>query len=312
MADLKATSFRISEDDLEKFKQFMEQQGIKTQADGFKSIMQSVEMAKAKNMITSRSKEIETFQETINNLMSYFINSLNVNQTSEERIREELSKELQTKDNTISTMYEQLQDLKTDKINSDNTLKDISNKNKELQAQLQKANNDNIDKNKSIDKLNSNNDLLQENLKEYKHYKDNYKRLEDELVPLKADQQVLKDNNNKLNNDNKQLNDKLNNNMDMIIFYKSEIDNKDKSINEYKVDIKVLEDKHKEEVLDVKDLYKTAMNDKIDQLNSKYEFELDKKNLAIEKLKSEVAQLKSKSTKKDIKSSKSSSEEVTK
>jgi len=86
----------------------------KIQADGFKSIMQSVEMAQAKNLIKDRAKEVETFQDTINRLMGYYLNSLEVNQSSEERIREELSKELSTKDNTISALYEQVQDLKAD------------------------------------------------------------------------------------------------------------------------------------------------------------------------------------------------------
>ena len=113
MAEIKATSFRVSEEDIAKFKEFAEENGY-NQAEAFKSIIQTMEMAKAKGMIKDRAKEIEVFQNTINNLMSMFLNSLNVNQTSEERIREELSQELQTKDNTIGNLYEQLQDLKAD------------------------------------------------------------------------------------------------------------------------------------------------------------------------------------------------------
>ena len=64
MADIKATSFRINEDDIAKFKEFAEEQGY-NQAEAFKSIMQTVEMAKAKNMIKDRGKEIETFQDKI-------------------------------------------------------------------------------------------------------------------------------------------------------------------------------------------------------------------------------------------------------
>ena len=71
MAEIKATSFRVSEEDIAKFKEFAEEQGY-NQAEAFKSIMQTVEMAKAKNMIKDRAKEIEVFQDTINNLMSMF------------------------------------------------------------------------------------------------------------------------------------------------------------------------------------------------------------------------------------------------
>ena len=75
-----------------------------TQAETFQAIINSFEMAKAKNLITDRAKEIEVFQSTVNNLTSMFISSLAINQTSEERIRESLSAELNTKDKLISNL----------------------------------------------------------------------------------------------------------------------------------------------------------------------------------------------------------------
>ena len=185
MADIKATSFRVSDEDIAKFKEFADKEGY-NQAEAFKSIMQTVEMAKAKNIIKDRAKEVEVFQNTINDLMSYFLNSLNVNQTSEERIREELSQELQTKDNTISTMYDQLQEVKAENKALKDNAKELNDNIKIINEEVKKLNNDILDKNKNIDKLNSNNDLLQENLQEYKKYKDNYKNLENELEQLKA------------------------------------------------------------------------------------------------------------------------------
>src|SRR5476649_1911835 len=79
----------------------------------------------------------------------------------------------------------------------------------------------------------------------------------------------------------------------------------------YKAEIRELQEKSKLEVLDLKETHKNSMTDKIEQLNSKYELELDKKALEVEKLKNEIDQLKSKPTKKDPKS-KSSSEEIIK
>ena len=175
MADIKATSFRLNEEDIVKFKQFIDENGFSNQAEAFTSIMQTVEMAKAKGMIKDRAKEIEVFQNTINNLMSMFLNSLNVNQTSEERIREELSQELQTKDNTIGNLYEQLQDLKADNERLKDNEKIKESIIKQADEEVKKLQKDNVDKEKSIDKLNSNNDLLQEQLQEYKQYKEQYK-----------------------------------------------------------------------------------------------------------------------------------------
>ena len=155
MADIKATSFRISEDDIAKFKEFADKEGY-NQAEAFKSIMQTVEMAKAKNMIKDRAKEIEVFQDTINNLMSMFLNSLNVNQTSEERIREELSQELQTKDNTISNLYEQLQDIKAEKNRIEEEKKQLNKDVESYEIIGEQLNKTKEEQQKNIDKLNSN------------------------------------------------------------------------------------------------------------------------------------------------------------
>lgn len=309
MADIKATSFRVSEDDIAKFKEFADKEGY-NQAEAFKSIMQTVEMAKAKNMIKDRAKEIEVFQDTINNLMSMFLNSLNVNQTSEERIRDELSQELQTKDNTISNLYDQLQDIKADNDNLKAGNKELEVAYKSTDDLLNEADKENINKQKTIDKLNSNNDLLQEQLKEYKQYKDDYKKLNNQLDQLKAEHEELKENNNKLNNDNELLNNKISANSDMIEFYKNEIISKDKDIDNYKSDIKEsdikyssqikeLEAKYNTKIQEVKEEHEKALNDQlrnnIDNLNAKHEIELSKKDLEIQKLKNEIEQLKSKS-----------------
>ena len=117
MAEIKGTSLRVNEDDLKKFKEYMKEFDL-TQAETFQAIINSFEMAKAKNLITDRAKEIEVFQSTVNNLTSMFISSLAINQTSEERIRESLSAELNTKDKLISNLQED-KDKYKDKIKID-------------------------------------------------------------------------------------------------------------------------------------------------------------------------------------------------
>jgi len=314
MADIKATSFRVNEDDLEKFKQFMDKEDIKTQADGFKAIMQSVEMAKAKGIIKDRPKEIELFQDTINRLMGYYLNSLEANQNSEEIIREALQKELSTKDNTIRTMYEQLQELKADKSSLEGNSKEIESKSKELQEQLQKANSDNAEKSKSIDKLNSNNDLLQEQLQEYKQYKEQYKALEEQLEQLKADNSTKDNTINDLTNSNKQLQDKLNNNADMLVFYKENISKLESNIDAYKADMKSLEDTHKQEVAEVKAEHQKALEGQQkalqEQYSSKMDVEVSKKDLEIGKLENQIEQLKAEKAKQQHKPKATKSENL--
>lgn len=290
MADIKATSFRVNEEDIAKFKEFADKEGY-NQAEAFKSIMQSFEMANAKGMIKDRAKEIETFQDTVNRLMGYYLNSLEVNQSSEERIREELSQEINLKDDTISTMLEQLQEEKANNKILENNNKDTESKNKELNELLQKANTDSIDKQKTIDKLNSNNDLLQEQLQEYKQYKEQYKALEEQLEKVKGSNEKLELNKTLLETTIAKLKDKINNDNEMLEFYKS-------NNAELKDNIKTLEQQNKQEVSNIKEEHTKALNERIashtEQLQSKHDVELAKKDLEINKLKNEIEQLKAK------------------
>jgi len=298
----KVTSMRLNEEDLEQFKAFAKENNL-NQQQAFNNLIALAELEKAKDVLGDRAKSVNSFKETVTKLINFYVNALEENATTEETIREELNKELTTKDNTITTMYDQLQEIKNENKELDRTNNNYKLSDDILREEIKKLNNDIADKQKNIDKLNSNNDLLQENLQEYKQYKDDYKNLENELDQLKVEHQALKYNNDKLNNDNKQLHDKLNNNTDMITFYKSEIDNKDKSINEYKADIKSLEDTHKQQVLDVKDLYKGTLDNKSKEFqeqlkkselefNKKLDFELQKKDLEFQKLKNEIDALK--------------------
>ena len=291
MADIKATSFRINEEDIAKFKEFADKEGY-NQAEAFKSIMQSFEMAQAKGIIKDRAKEIGTFQDTINKLMGYYLNSLEVNQNSEERIREELALQLDTKDKTINNLQSDIENVRNAKSEVDDlfgraqkTLKEKLTENIEIKEDIK-------NKQTTIDKLNSNNDLLQEQLQEYKQYKDDYKLLEKELEQLKADNSTNVNTISSLENNNKQLKDKIANDAEMIDFYKS-------NNEELKDNIKVLEQQHKQELQAVK-----ADNEKVlekelkaisDQLQSKHDVEIAKKDLDLQKLQNEIEQLKAKS-----------------
>ena len=298
MADIKATSFRVNEEDIAKFKEFAEENGY-NQAEAFKSIIQTLEMAKAKNIIKDRAKEIEVFQDTINNLMSMFLNSLNVNQTSEERIRDELIKELQTKDNTISNLQEQLKDIKTENNNLKEINRDKDSIIKQSEEEVKRVNSDNADKQKNIDKLNSNNDLLQEQLQEYRKYKDNYIELEIQLKQLRAEHEEIKSDNNKLINKIDLLNNKIVTDTDMLEFYKTNTSELKVNIEGYKADIKTLEEKYNKQIESIKAENITTLQEQlkanIDNLKSKHEVELSKKDLEIEKLNSEISLLKTKS-----------------
>lgn len=248
MAD-KVTSMRLNEDDLEQFKEFAKENGL-NQQQAFNSLLNMVKLENAKEKLGDRAKSIETFKDTINRAIGMYVNSLEENSVAEERIREKLSKELNTKDNTISNLQEQLEKIKIDKANLEEKVEHLNTYKDSAEKECKKLENDILEKTNNLDIANRNNNNLQDQLAEYKKYKDDYKMLQDEL-------DTLKETNTDLINENKQLNDKLNNNNDMITFYKNQIEQQQqdiKSLNvsienkdaSYNAHIKSLEDKYKE------------------------------------------------------------------
>lgn len=272
----KVTSMRLNEDDLEQFKEFAKENGL-NQQQAFNSLLNMVKLENAKEKLGDRSKSIETFKDTINRAIGMYINSLEENVVAEDRIREELSKELNTKDNTISNLQEQLQKVKADYISLEEKGEHLSEVKEVSEKEVKRLEKDILEKTNNLDIANRNNNNLQDQLAEYKMYKDNYKVLKDELDKLKED-------NVNLINDNKQLNDKLINYKDMLEFYKNQIEQQHQDIKSLNISmenkeiasnahIEALDAKYKEQVSNVKDLYKSTL-----------EFELQKKQLEIEKL----------------------------
>lgn len=289
----KVTSMRLNEEDLEQFKAFAKDNGL-NQQQAFNSLIALAELEKAKNVLGDRAKSIDVFKDTVTKLINFYVNSLEENTTTEQTIREELSKELQTKDNTISNLYEQLQGLKADNetFKGNEKIKDTIIR--QTDEEVKKLQKDIEDKNKNIDKLNSNNDLLQEQLQEYKQYKEQYKEIEKQLERLKTEN-ITKDTNiSILENSNKQLKDKISNDSEMLEFYKT-------NNAELKDSIKALEQQYKHELNNIKEEHTKALKERIqantEQLQSKHDVEVAKKDLEIQKLKNTIEQLKSKGLK---------------
>ena len=73
----------------------------------FNSLISNFEMARIKGKIKDGAKKIEVFQDTVDNLVSMFINSLAINQSNEERIKEPLSLKINTKYNEAIELKEE-------------------------------------------------------------------------------------------------------------------------------------------------------------------------------------------------------------
>lgn len=293
----KTSTLRINVGDEESFKQYLKENGY-TQAEGFKNLVALMELDNAKEQLSDRAKEIDTFRDTVNKLIGFYINSLEVNQVAEERIREEFKKELSTKDNTIRNLQEQLQEQKEkiEEIKAES--KEISKDNKALASEKEKAFESIKAKEKENETLAGNNKMLQEQIITLNDIITEYKDLKDLNIKLEAENKELKGTHQNFKNELEQLNNKLINADDMLKFYKeqvaelkAEVKELNKSIigkeNTYKAEIKALEEKNIKEL----DKVKEELQEK---LNSKHEVELGKKDIEIDKLKNMVNQLQDK------------------
>ena len=261
--EIKAVSFRLAEDDIQKFREFADEQGL-NQAEMFQSLMNSFEMAKAKGMITDRAKEIEVFQDTVNTLMNMFINSLAINQTSEERIRETLSLELNTKDKTIADLQSREKDLKIEFERIDKDLDKSIKTGNELAVNLENANKEIEQKNNIINNQQEQINTLNSIVTEYKSYKDINKELELRNIEL----------NNKLTDtlhSNSDLQSKIENLENIKEFYKAEVESLKNEIKEVNKNIKDIEKSHKDEIKDLNNSHREELN----VLEDKYKSEIE-------------------------------------
>lgn len=198
-------------------------------------------MAKAKNLITDRAKEIEVFQSTVNNLTSMFISSLAINQTSEERIRESLSAELNTKDKLISNLQED-KDKYKDKIKALSTsVEEYENTINKINSNLYKSNKDNEDKTLTINNQLEQIKILNEIVAEYKEFKDTNK------VLAHSNKELTK-NNNDLVHENLDLKDKISNVKDMNKFYKEQILKLEEEVRKLNAENNNNKDKYEKEI----------------------------------------------------------------
>ena len=160
----KVTSMRLSEEDLEQFRLFAKENGM-NQQQAFKSLVSLVELEKARTTSPERAKEIDVFRDTVNKLIGFYANSLEINKTTEETIREELKKELVAKDRTIANLQDLIRATKEDNDNLKNNYEKLESNNKYLQQKIEELTKADINNGRIINTLTNSNDLLQEQFK---------------------------------------------------------------------------------------------------------------------------------------------------
>lgn len=107
MGEIKQANFRIDTETAAQFREFCEANGL-NQAQGFDHIMQIAEMDKAKTTIPERATEIEEFERHAKNMITAYLNSLEIAESTEERLLEQFRSKLDSKDEQIMKLQEEV------------------------------------------------------------------------------------------------------------------------------------------------------------------------------------------------------------
>lgn len=114
MGEIKQTNFRIDSETADAFRAFCEEKGM-NQAQGFDHVMQVLELNQAKTAIQGRCVEIEEFETSVKAILSAYLNSLEINQNAEVRVREQFASELTRKDARIVELQKKCEELQAAK-----------------------------------------------------------------------------------------------------------------------------------------------------------------------------------------------------
>ena len=134
MGEIKQTNFRIDSEKADAFRTFCETEGL-NQAQGFERMMQALELQQAKAMVPGRAVEIEAFEHHAGALVTAYLNSVALMQDTEERIKEQFQKAIQSKEETIMDLQEQSKQ-------KDATIEDAKKQAEEAKVKQQQAEKD--------------------------------------------------------------------------------------------------------------------------------------------------------------------------
>lgn len=186
MVNTKICSFRFTKETEDKFKALAKEAGI-SQEQFMNTLINNFKLQTTKVGLPNREKEIETFEGYANNLVSLYLNSLMINTATEDRIREELSKQIQSKDDMIIKLQENIKVSKESITNIKEKYNTLEESNKELLKSNVALEELTIQQKSMLEKTESQNIILQELLAEHKQYKEENKILINTNAELSKD-----------------------------------------------------------------------------------------------------------------------------
>lgn len=255
-----------------------------------------LENVKKNNIFAVNTDELQELTQRIYNI---FINTceqgnsfLDVKSIELEELKNKYKDMLLIKDNRITEQKQELQDVYTkldvlQKTNDSNKL-GMSNIKLKNDKQMEQLESNLKDKTLIVEEYKQKNDMLLSNLAEYKEYKEQHQTIAKELEKLKINNDTLSTDKTNLENKITKLQDKIENDREMLLFFRNEIASKNESIEVYKADIKALEEKKDKEITFIKAENKEVLERELKALEDRYKTEINKRDLEIEKLNNRI------------------------
>lgn len=134
----KQVNFRIDPDSAEAFRQFCTSHGM-NQAQGFDHLLQVLELNNAKAATPGRIVEIENFERLLKDILSAYINSIELSSNAELRVQEHFQSDLKRKDRTIDELREKAELMEAEKKGTAAAITALREEEKHLQEQAQYA-----------------------------------------------------------------------------------------------------------------------------------------------------------------------------
>ena len=297
------TTFRVTPNTNGKFKELAQSLGF-TQDEMLNNLLVSYELENAKALIHNREKEIDEFQSIMNRAINIYLNSLELNQNSELRIKEKYSNEINSKAEIINNLQEKL--LEKDKqLSSLKTLLQDISKDYDKSSEEIKSVKDTLEtKENLIIEYKEKIDALTSLVTEYRGYKEDYLNLKSkyesslqknsdikyELKELRLEKSNLEKTIEIINNQLQEYKDNIN---QIKLEHKESIAEKNNEINKMQKDFE-------ENLLKENEKLKLHLQEEKEVLEKTYINNLEKSKLEFDKIlfekDKEIVKLKTKKT----------------
>lgn len=181
--DYKQMNIRLRQDTMDAFRDFCALNGM-NQAQGFEHIMQVVELNHAKAVVPGRAVEIEEFERHTKELLSAYLNSIELSQNTELRVAERFKLDMQRNQQTVNEVREQNASLKNELQHYKDLTAALQKENSDLQSKL-------VYSDKALTEQRQSMELLQSQATQMKEQLEAYDQLADEVQTLRKEKTEL-------------------------------------------------------------------------------------------------------------------------